>query len=306
MAKISKELKIGIYFIVTIVALYWGINFLKGKDIFSKVNTFYAIYDNVEGLQSTSNVYMKGLKVGTVESIVFEEKKQMFTVKMRIQSKYNIPQNSIAHLYSSDILGNKAIKIEVSNDSVFLTNNSTMRSIIDNDLTTTLVNEIIPLKKGAEKLIDELNQTFQSVNNVLDTNTVVNIRTSVANLSKTLANVEQMTSSLANDRQKISAILANTESITNNLKGNNEKITNIISNLSSVSDSLSTIKLANAVNELEKVIRQINSGNGTLSKLVYNDSLYINLNKSLNSVDLLLKDLREHPKRYVNLSIFGN
>ncbi|MDR1054746.1 MAG: MlaD family protein [Prevotellaceae bacterium] len=306
MAKISKELKIGIYFIVTIIALYWGINFLKGKDIFGKVNTFYAIYDNVEGLQATSNIFVKGLKVGTVESITFLEETQKFTVKMRIQSKYNIPKNSVAHLYSADIMGNKAIKIEVSNDSIYLPDKSKIVSAIDSDLTTTIVKEIMPLKNKAEHLVDELNKTFISINNVLDTNAVANLNKSIAYLSSTLQNFEKLSKSLANDNDKISGILANVESITSNLKDNNAKINNIFHNFSTLSDSLANIKLANTINDLQNIIAQINSGNGTLGKLVRNDSLYVNLVNSLNSVDLLLKDLRKNPKRYVNLSIFGS
>lgn len=306
MARISRELKIGIYFIVTIIALYWGINFLKGKDIFGKVNTYYTVFDNVEGLQATSNVLMKGLKVGSVESIKFEEETQQFTVKMRVESKYNIPVNSIACLYSADIMGNKAIKIEVSHETTYLADNSKMMSKVDTDLPTTIVNELIPLKNKAENLIDELNKTFQSVNNVLDTNTVRNLNHSVANLSGTLANVRSLSGSLAGDKDKISSMLANIESITSNLKNNNEKITNTINNFSSLSDSLANIKLASTVNQIEGILSLINSGNGTLGQLIRNDSLYTNLSNSLNGLDMLLRDLRENPKRYVNLSIFSD
>ena len=306
MSRISKELKIGIYFIIVIVSIYWGINFLKGRDIFGKVNTFYAVYDNVEGLQSTSNIFVKGLKVGTVESIRFHEETQKFTVKMSIQSKYNIPQNSVAHLYSADIMGNKAIKIEVSNDSVYLKDKSKMESTIDSDLTTTIVNEMMPIKNKAEHLIDQLNTTFQSINNVLDTNTVVNLNKSISSLSKTLHNVERLSQSLANDKDKISSILANAESVSENLKNNNHDITNILHNFSAISDSFANLNLANTVNDIQDIINQIKSGDGTIGKLIQNDSLYVNLANSLYNVDLLLKDLRENPKRYVNLSIFGN
>lgn len=303
--KIKRELKIGIYFVVTLVALYWGFNFLKGRDIFGKVNNLYAVYEDVEGLQTTSQVFMKGLKIGTVKAIRLDDDNASFIVELQIKSKFNIPDNSVAHLYSSDIMGNKAIRIFVGDSPVYFADKSFIATEVDSDLTSILKDELMPLKEKVETLLNELNITFKSINTVLDERTTLNLSNGIESLSNTLANLDQISGTLAKNRGSLTASLSNVESITSNLKNNNEKISNIIENFSALSDSLKKVELASTVNELRTVLAQVNSGSGTVGKLMQNDSLYNNLSNSLQNLDLLLEDFRTYPKRYINVSVFG-
>lgn len=302
---IRKEVKIGIYFVLSLIALYWGVNFLKGRDVFGKVNTLYTEYEDVEGLQSTSQVFMKGLKIGTVKSIKFNENESRFIVELQIKSNYNIPNNSVAHLYSADIMSNKAIRIAVGDSPDFFKDKDKIGSAVDSDITTMLKDELLPLKEKVEKLVDELNTTFKSVNNVLDERTTKNISNGVAHLSGTLANIEKITEGLNNGKGSILNSLKNVESVTANLKDNNAKINKILDNTTAFTDSLRTLNLNRTLNEVHDLISQINSDKGTIGKLLHNDELYTNLNSSLTNLDLLLEDFRLNPRRYVNVSVFG-
>jgi len=143
--KLTKEQKIGLFALVTLVATYFMINFLKGQDFFNKNNTYYVVYENVEGLTPTGPVYLKGLKVGTVESIEYISESGKFLAKFKIKAGYPVPKNSVAMIYSADLLGSKAVKISTSATTlVMLKSRDTLAAGLEVGLVDKLVGEFLP------------------------------------------------------------------------------------------------------------------------------------------------------------------
>ncbi|MDR1895829.1 MAG: MlaD family protein [Prevotellaceae bacterium] len=306
--KISKEIKIGIYFSIMLVALVWGINFLKGMDIFGKVNKLYAIYENVEGLQTTSNVSIKGMKVGSVSKIKLDQNNKKFIVELQINSGYNIPSNSVAYIYSSDIMGSKAIKIKIGSSEKMLNDGDKISSAMENDMFSLLMDDLPSIKDSLKRTLKEVDITFKGINKLLSDENIENLSKSIASLEHTMRNLSSLSSALNSSKSSLISSFENIDSITSNLKDNGANINNIIGNFSALSDSLKTFQLAQitqTVEELKTVLNKINSGTGSAGKLIYNDSVYNNLSNSLNNLDALLYDIKEHPKRYINISIFG-
>ena len=302
--KVSKGAKIGLYFIVTLGALLWGINYLSGLDIFNKVNKFYATYENVEGLQKTSPVFIKGMKVGTVSKIILE-RNEKFVVEIKIKSNYQIPDNSTAYIYSSDIMGSKAIKIKTGDSQSLLADGDKITSGREVDMFTLLMDDLPSIKDSLKLTIGEVELTFKKINNLLSDENINRISEGLASLEKTLGNFARFSQTLDRSKSTIVSALDNINLVTANLKDNGDDITGIIKNLAELSDTLKNIRISQTVDKLNALADKVISGTGTAGKLIYNDSLYNTLSGSLNSLDSLLTDIRKRPKRYVNISVFG-
>jgi phospholipid/cholesterol/gamma-HCH transport system substrate-binding protein len=303
--RLSKEIKIGIYFSITLIALVWGINFLKGKDIFNKVQILYAVYDDIEGLQTTAQVSIKGLKVGTVSKIRLDQDTEKFKVELQVRSSYSIPDNSVAYLYSSDIMGNKAIKIKLGDSREMLTENSIIKTGTEADAFSLLMDDLPSIKNNLNQTIRDVDSVFRSVNKLFSDENIDNLSKGISHLERTMYNISQLSATLNKNKQNIVSSLENIDSITSNLRSNSANINRIIDNFVELSDSLKTVRLAETVEELRTVIAKINSGNGNVGKLIHDESIYDNLTNTLNSLDALLSDIKENPKRYINISVFG-
>ncbi|MDR2423347.1 MAG: MlaD family protein [Prevotellaceae bacterium] len=304
--KITRELKIGIYFVVVVAGLVWGVNFLKGLDLFNKIDKYYAIYENVEGLQTTSSVYIKGLKVGTVSRIEFQlEQGEKFIVELKIKSHYQIPANSTAYIYSSDIMGSKSIKIKLGDSHNYLKSGEQIASGHEGDMFSMFMDDLPSIKDSLKLTLQELDVAFKNINRLFSNENINNISSGLSALEKTLQNVAQISSALNNSKSSIVALLKNVEAISDNLKQNTNNINNIITNFSDLSDSLKLLNLTQIASHLEGVIAKIDAGEGTAGKLVNSDELHNTLSKAVSSLDSLLTDVRKRPKRYVNISIFG-
>lgn len=307
--KVKKEIKIGLYIVATVVTLYWGVNFLKGRDIFGKSNTFYAVFDNVQGLQQTGQIYMRGLKIGTVESIRFDEPKNDFVVKLSIDSKYNITLNSVATIYSIDLLGSKAIKIDLGSSDKFHVSGDTLTSAIENDLTAVITTELTPIKNKVSDLLDRANTTLESLNKVLNEEATINLSRVISNVNGITENLNRASRTidalLAGQRGSIETSLSNIESVSGILKNNEGKITNLLTNLSNISDSLAKANFVGMAGSIDSLLAKLNAAQGTMGKLLNDEQLYNNLTSVTASLDSLLTDVKAHPKRYVQLSVFG-
>jgi phospholipid/cholesterol/gamma-HCH transport system substrate-binding protein len=259
----------------------------------------------VEGLQTTAQVSIKGLKVGTVSKIRLDQRSEKFKVELQIKSNYSIPENSVAYLYSSDIMGNKAIKIKTGDSPIPLSDNDIIASDKENDMFSLLMDDLPSIKDNLHKTIKDADSTFKNINRLFSDENIDNLSKGISYLEHTMKNISQLSTALNNSKSSLVSSLENIDSITSNLKNNNDKINHIIDNFAELSDSLKAIKLAQVVDEMKTIVNKINSGTGGVGKLIYDESIYDNLANSLNSLNDLLSDIKENPKRYVNISVFG-
>lgn len=308
-----KELKIGLIATFLIALLVWGVNFLKGKNIFSQTNHYYAIYDGIGGLEKASPIYLNGLDVGIIESIkLYGDNNRDIIVYFSIRKDIKIPKASEVVIFSSDFLGTKAIRLDFTNKKQYYQSGDTLPSSIEVDLTEQIYSEIKPIKEKSERMIE----TIDSLTVMLKNATQNNISKSLTNLKDITENLKKSSSTLDNlltsEKDNLKSVITNTKDISENLKNNNENISNTLSNMSSITDSLRQANLQKTLNKLENtltktdsILYRINRGEGSLGLLVNNDSLYNNLNTTSRDLDLLINDLKENPGRYINISIFG-
>lgn len=314
--KIRKEVTIGLSFAGTIILFIWGFNFLKGTDLFSPKREFFALYNNVGGLVVSNPVVISGVKVGTISSVKFHPGDNgLVVVKMLLTTDFPIPSDSRAKIYSSDLMGSKAVEIVLGGNAALAVSGDTLTGEIATGLTDQLVSELVPLKDRAEAMMVHADSVLVALNNVLTPSSQEKLRHTLVSLDKTMIQVEGMTTRLntilGNQQLSIEGILKNTESFTANLKANNQNITKLIANLERVSDSLASAPLGRTLNELEGTVARANlllkgieEGQGTAGQLLKSDSLYKALNRSALNLEVLLKDLKENPERYVKFSLF--
>jgi len=315
--KLTREIKIGIIFVITIAASYWGVNFLKGKDIFSNVRKIYAVYPKVNGLMRSNPVTVNGLNVGKVSDISFSNDTSRFlVVELSISHDLPIPKNSIAQIYSSDLLGSKAVEILLGNSTEYVKKGDTLRSDSKATLEDEVNRQVLPLKLKAESLMGSFDTLISVLNEVMNEQTRDNMIKSFASIKNTISHLEVTTSSLDtivnNQKGRMSEIIVNIESITHNIKNNNQQISSAIHNVSAMTDTLAAANLSKtigttqrALQNFEQITDKINKGKGTLGMLINNDSLYMQLEGSSRNLKLLLEDMKAHPSKYVHISVFG-
>ncbi|MGB9746284.1 MAG: MlaD family protein [Bacteroidales bacterium] len=300
--KIKREVKIGALVLIVLALTIWGINYLKGINVFSRTNYYFLEFDNIGGLTPSAGVYVSGYKVGNVHKMYFKEDHSgKIIIEISVSRTIRIPKNSIAQIYNNDIMGTKAIRLIFSNDSLFQHEHDTLIT----DVEIGLMDQLMPLKNKAERVMMSIDSLVRSASMALNPQTIQNFRA-------TMSNVKNISENLSDQNERLNRMFQNFEAISANLKANNPKITHIISNLSDISDSLAKANVQNtvmqtqqAVAQLNEVLDQINQGKGTLGMLASNDSLYRNLESASRNLDLLLRDLKENPKRYVHFSVFG-
>jgi len=307
--KISSEVKLGIIITIAIAVTIWGLNFLKGRNILKGVNTFYAVFEDVGGLEKNSKIFIKGYEVGQVGEIYFAENgSRDLIVLLGIEKTYDIPLNSEAVLFDADLLGSKAIMLSLSESAQLHKPGDTVRCSIQYGLTARLEQQLLPVKNKAENLIVTVDSLVSSLNYVFDRNTSAMLQASIQNLESSTNGIRNMLS----EQGKLTSMMGHMEAITLNLKNHNEQLASAMSNIESITDSIAGSELKSTISNTNKtlaethmILEKINQGEGTLGMLVNNDSLYQNLTSLSQELDLLLKDLQENPKKYVNVSVFG-
>jgi len=315
--KIKREFKIGFFFVLIILIFIWGINFLKSKDIFSRERKCYAFYDKVDGLVPSNPIYISGVKVGYVGNVNFvSNESSKVKATLVFNSPIKIPKNSVAKIYSSDLMGSRAVQIIMGNSTNFLKSGDTLETDIEADLKEEINRQVVPLKLKAEEMMSSFDSVLIAVKLIFNEATRNNIAKSFENIKITLDNIKNTTFNLdtlvTTQRNRLTIIISNIESISHNIRNNNEKISNIINNFSILSDTLSKIKINQTINQTNKalndvniIIEKINKGEGSLGLLINNDSLYRNLNSSALDLDILLKDIKYNPERYFKIRVFG-
>ncbi len=306
----SKELKIGLLAIIAIVFLVFGVNYLKGINILNNNRNYYAVYENIGGLQVGSSVMVNGYKVGMVSDIsLLIEENQNLLVSISLEKEFNLPSNSVCKIVNQDLMGTKGISLVLGDGSDFLNTGDTLISGIEGTLQDEVNAQILPLKNKAEQLIGSMDSVMMIVTAVLNKDTRESLRNSLQSLDKTFSLMSEtmikVDSMVAVNDDRITKVISNLASITSNLESSNGEIKNILTNFSSLSDSLAKADIATALKNISDITAKINNGEGSISLLLKDDKIYTNFEKSTRELAELLEDIKKHPSRYVNFSIIG-
>jgi phospholipid/cholesterol/gamma-HCH transport system substrate-binding protein len=302
--RLTKEQKTGLFALVTLIATYFLVNFLKGQDFFNSNNTYYVKYENVDGLTPTGPVYFKGRKIGTIESIEYVKKSGNFIAKLKINSDYPIPSNSIAMIYSADLLGSKAAKIVPGDSQKFLSNKDTLESGIEAGVIEMLISEVMPLKDSIATLITSLNTTVSGINQILDEKGQANIKNIIAGLNRTINNFEKISETLGKSTPEIEETLKNLKTLSAKLDTAADPLGNTIENFSKVSDELVAADLSGTIKSLKSLLEDMRNPQGSLGKLMTTDSLHTSVTTLVKNLDELIENINNNPKKYIKITVF--
>jgi len=301
--KFTREVKTGILAICAIALLIFGYSFLKGKNLLENDRTLYAVYKNVEGLIPSSPVTINGLVVGQVVSIEFADTQGNLVVEFNINNKFSFSKNSEAKVYGGGLIGGKSLAIMPKYEQgLEAKSGDTLPGRVEAGLLELVNDRLTPLQEKLEAAITDADTLLTSVNGILNVDNQNNLNSIFRDLSVTVRNFKSASADLnvvlSGNKDKLNSTLSNLDTMS--------------SNLSKVSDSLAQLNVAKLGKDLEtvlanfnKISKDLNGGKGTAGKLLKDDKLYDNLEKTSKQLELLLQDLRLNPKRYVHISVFG-
>ena len=301
--KLSREVKTGIIALVGIFLFILGYGYLKSAPIFDQSRTFYAVYDNVQGLQNGTQVSLNGLTIGNVSSIKFKDNSGKLFVTFNINTDFEFSKNSTIELFDTGIIGGKGLQIiQAFDNAPMAQSGDTLRTVIKPGLTELVQQKLTPLQMKVEGAVSHADTLLMNVNDVLDAKTKMELRQSIAGLNGSIRSFETTTNAL-------NALLVENKEVLDSSIKNFGTITANFSKLSktlSEADFEATIKgLQESLDGLNGVLASIEKGEGTLGKLAKDEALYTNLSDASHQLQLLLQDFRLNPKRYVNVSVFG-
>ena len=289
--KKSNELLVGLFTLFLLAVLYWGVNFLKGENLFSHKQFFYAVYDNVNGLTISRPVTINGFKVGQVSNIDFNSQNADLIVQVAIEEDIPFSTNSILEIYDSDIMGSKSLELKVRSGIKMANSGDTLIGSIATGLTSEVSEQFGSVKVGLDQLIISFDNVLKEIE----------ILSGTANRL------------LLTNEQKLSSSMNHIESVSSVVESHTQSIDKILLNLAQITDSLSSIQyisisdnILHVSQELETIISGIHSSDGTIGKIIYQDSIYHDLKNVINSMDNLLIDIQNNPKKYINISIWGS
>jgi phospholipid/cholesterol/gamma-HCH transport system substrate-binding protein len=301
--KITKEIKTGILVLSSIALFIWGYSYLKGRDLLNEYKIIYVEYDNVEGLASNAPITINGLVVGKVSNITLQNTTGKLLVELQVKSAFPFSKSSIVAIYEPGLIGGKQIQIIPNfDDKNLAVNGDTLKSDVKKGLTDLVADKLSPLQEKVEKMVVNADLLLKNLNDVLDTKSKENLKSSISNLNETLAGfntaAKNVNTILVDNKGKIDGTLSN--------------LNKVSSDFTKISDSLSKANFGQIVKNLEKtlvsvdkIMSEVQSGKGTFGKMLKDESLYNNLDKTSKELELLLQDVRLNPTRYVNVSVFG-
>lgn len=302
----KREVKIGIFAVVMIVAAWAGIRFLKGFDIFGRNAVYYASYDQISGLQAASPIMMKGVKIGTVTGIAFNpERSQNVVLQFTIKRQYRIPIDSEAKIYSDGLMGGKAIEIVYGSSDEYLERGDTLRSVRGRDLMDVAGSELEFFKQKVSQLTEDLSRTLNNINQLLETN--------AGHVNGTMAHLDALSGDLAEvldaQKQNLASAVENLSAFSGMLGENAPRVDSMMNNLNRITTELAEAdfarRLTETVGEVDALVAQIRQGEGTVGRLLNDPALYESLTEASDNLASLLADLEQYPGRYVHFSLFG-
>lgn len=312
--KASKYTKLGLLIVVSFGILIWGLSYLKGNDIFSKDAYYHAVYDRIDGLNVSNKVMLSGYQVGQVSEIKFMPGTlSKLLVTFLIDGDIEIPENSIAQIVTSDLMGTRSIKLVFSDSKTFVEPNDTLPGAVESDLKEQVSMQVLPIKNKAEQLLGTIDSAITVLTVIFNEDARENLSESFANINRTIENIERTTADLqmivSSEKGSFTRIVRNLDDITTTFSNNTDELENTIQNLSTFSDTLSQFSispvLANiqeASFQLRDIIEKLNSSETSAGLLLGDDELYYSINALSTDLSALIRDIQTNPQRYLHFS----
>ena len=302
--KHAKELKIGIFVVVIMTASFFLINYLRGEDIFDNEYEVVGRYDNVEGLVASAPVYIKGYKAGKVSEVNYVTDSGNFEVICSISKDFQVPNDSKMVIYAMDVMGSKAVKIDFGQADRLAQDGDLLASGFEQGLLDGLGASIQPLIAKVGNTLDSLSVLVSGVNKVLSESNVRSIEGTLANLESTMSNVKSITAVIDGRSSELDAFVADLAAFSGKFEGIAEKIDSTMTGVNSVVGQLDESDLKGLVSSFKSLVDNVNDPDGSINKLMKDDSVYNSVDSLLNDVNILVKKIQENPKKYLKISVF--
>lgn len=292
-----KEIKIGVFAVIVLAVALFMIEFLKGKDIFSRNNTYYIIYPSVEGLSISTGITVGGYAAGVISDIAYNRQTMDYTVSASVSREFDIPEDSFIEIYSSDILGTKKLRVKMGSSPVMATSGDTLRGCMETDMLSSVTG-------GLDSLMRSIGTTVESVNLILNEENRAEFRLLLKRLNSTAGNLDNISSMLQGKSPDIETLLSNLSSISATLDSAATAISGTAANAEAITASLNEADLKGMTDSIRSLAGRLQSPDGSIGKLMRSDSLYNTLTALSSDLDSLVNNIRKDPKKYIKISIF--
>lgn len=296
--------------LITVVVFILLFNFLKGSSIFKSTDTYYVIYDNIAGLTESNPVEISGYQAGVVQDIrLINDGSGKLLVSIMVDRDFNIPRGTKAEITTATLIAGMKIILRMGDSSEMCHNHDTLEGYVATSIIDRLSQTISPLEGNISDIVTRLDSVISAINKVFTPEFGSNIRSAVSNVNNVTAGLSEIT---GREKEDLMTSIESLEKFTAMLSDNSASLDTTLKTLAAVSDTIASfdlggalVSLKSSLSNLDELIKEISRGEGSAGKLLKDDSLYTNLNNTLADLDLLLKDLKENPKKYVHFSLFG-
>ena len=308
--KISHEVKVGAVALVTIIAFILMFSFLKGTALFTSTDTYHIVYSDIAGLTESNPVEISGYQAGVVQDIrLVNDGSGHILVSLSVDKHFNIPKDTKAEITTATLIAGMKVILRMGESSAMCQNHDTIEGYVATSILDRLSEVVTPVEGNIADIIIKLDSVMTSINEVFSPGMRDKLQSSISNISGITSDLKEVTGrekdelmSSIDDLKVFTAMLsANSSSLDSTLK-NLEKISGAVAD-ADLDSTLTSLK--SSLTNLSEIVKGISKGEGSAGKLVTDDSLYTNINNTLYDLDLLLRDMKDNPKKYVHFSLFG-
>jgi len=308
--KISHEVKVGAVALITIIAFILMFEFLKGTALFTSTDTYHIVYDNIAGLTESNPVEINGYQAGVVQDVkLINDGSGRILVSLSVDKHFSIPRDTEAEITTATLIAGMKIILRMGDSNEMCHNHDTLSGYVAASILDRLSSTITPLEGNITNMIVSLDSVISALNDVFTPGMTADIRSTMANVSSVTSSLKEVSNS---SKDELITAIEDLQAFTSMLSANSATLDSTIKNISGISDAVAAAdmgatlgSLKSSLTNLEGIVKGISQGEGTAGKFIANDSLYTNLSNTLYNLDMLLRDMKENPKKYVHFSLFG-
>ena len=300
----KKELKIGIFAVVVIIASFFLLNYLRGKDILNREVEIVSQYEDVQGLVVSAPVFIKGYKAGKVTEVEYDSENDVFNVTCSVLKNFHISEDSKMAIYATDIMGSKGVRIILGKSGESIADGDTLSGIIETGLIDSLVESLTPLLSKVSKTVDSLGTTVSGMNRLLSDANISSISRTLRNLETIVANVKDLSKTVKGKSGAINDLMDNLSDLSSSLTGIASKADTTFTDINRIVSTISDADLDGVVTSFKELLDNVNDPDGSIGKLFRDDSVYNSVDSLLLDLNTLVKKIQENPKKYLKISVF--
>ncbi len=312
--KISNESKVGILAAVGIALLFIGFNYLKGINVFNKGTDYYVQYSNSAGISVGDPVIIDGLTVGRVKSVELQKDQSGADVIINFEESVNIPDDSYALIRGNSLLAEKYIQVFLGKSTNMISAGGELQGQIETDLASTISQQFKPITDKVNTLLSSMDTAINVLRGIFTEQVQNDFANSMANIKTTLASfnnsADRVNALLEKESDNIESIITDVSGFAQTVNETEDEFVHIVNNLKAISDSLNSvewqelaIEFERAANNINEISAKINNGEGSVGMLVNDEELYMELTRTLGTLDSVLDAFGKNPT--IRLKLFN-